>query len=1158
MSRKRILSGALVLLILLQALLPALLALPIHSAFGTLLYDSLMSVTGDWQVKREAVILGQSTDGEMAYAHWKPNRSTMAYEAIVELGRNHVAGLTLGDADPETPYGFWAAGIDDATKTAWIRYYGETETVVLAQCKIGDPALSSGRYRLRVENHYADSMIVFIVNDEYFLYANTGNQKVSGYFGLLADGGGGWFENVNCWVDTPSVREMTANGTVVKDPSCYRKVLLGEDETTLRLHFEDVNDYLIARPLNGDPGLVIEVDEPSVTVRQITESFDLLLIARDGDFAFHYIIRVEASDSLQYREESRPQYHYTPKKGSMQEGGSIVYDQSDRQWHLFYPLQAAKQDPLGVDGIAHAVSPDLVHWTEQGVVWADDSILTFAVAADPENTSGFFGAGEEGRSRLVAICTKGDPARTNGIEMLYIAYSTDHGKTWQEPDAPGSESPDPVIDNSTLHYGYDFYASRLFFHDGKWMLLTGGTKVNLFTSPDLLHWSHAYNLAEGSKYPDLFPMTVEGTDIVKWIFSDAGKYYTVGELQEWGNEGRYRFVAESDRLPLLSGTIHGALQASVTASDGERQSYLLGYAKDTSNLYRWAGVLTLPYQLKLTEKGGNLLLSPELTPEANTLRAESAANVTEFYQAEQAKVILQNNPLVAFDLELCFTPLAKEVRLEFMSDGIYSTALVYDAVKDRLRLIRRESCNKEGKEQGDLYSTVLADLSPDGEGKVWIRILSDGNLLEVLDREGRPLLSALVYPEPGAVGWDCSTSEIVMFNDLGTNWDVVEYHSLRLWRMKSVWRDGETVLPQPGIYYHYDRYDEPRSSISKEDPTYLLTIVAYVVGENGLRRNNVKWTAPTTSSKDSAGILQYNQENKIRYRITKMNRTLLLTVTDEMGLYAEELEVQSTAPAYQSNLSGLAGQYWETGQFGLNNTGPVEYMPLVSPIEVSGAFSLRCVFQSLGEQDSLGLAFGIPNTAANRHPEGWYGLTLSRIGGTGEHPLLTFFQYDTATGQPTVLEKYYLKSSNERQWKLKVNYNGDGKLQITVNGEAYFTTTVQMEQLSAGYLGLLAVEGYGGFSEVVYQDIPDSIPNLPLGPDDPMDLPGDHPFGDDSQRGSGNSVIWASIVAIVLGVIGLCTVSAVVWKKRRQELLAAQPGKIDYFENQDKLPPRLH
>jgi hypothetical protein len=396
-------------------------------------------------------------------------------------------------------------------------------------------------------------------------------------------------------------------------------------------------------------------------------------------------------------------------------------------------------------------------------------------------------------------------------------------------------------------------------------------------------------------------------------------------------------------------------------------------------------------------------------------------------------------------------------------------------------------------------------------------------------------------------------------NGLTSGWDVVEYQSLQLWRMKSVWHDGETVLPEAGLYYHYERTDIPKATINKEDPSYQLTIEAYVVDENGSRRNNLQWTEPDISPKESMGELRYNVQNRISYLITKMNRTMVLTVTDEEGIYSDALEIKSTAPACLSNLPGLVGQYWEAGQFGLSSTDDTGYSPLLSPVSVSGSFSLWAKFTPLSDDDCMGLVFGVPVTELVDRVNGWYCVTLERM---QESPILTILQYDTETRQMQVLKKHYLEPGSTQQWKLKVEYDGSQLLTVTVNDQAYFSNRYEIGKLSPGYMGLVSVDGYGAFTEVAYKDVPDFGSPLPLDPPEPMAPTADDPSSSSPNRrpndGIGNGVIYLAVGAVSLTIAFLCIVAATVWRRRRQEMQADQPETVDYFGDSNNLPPRLH
>ena len=78
----------------------------------------------------------------------------------------------------------------------------------------------------------------------------------------------------------------------------------------------------------------------------------------------------------------------------------------------------------------HAVSPDLLHWSELPVAIPEEHgimIFTGSIVVDEQNSSGFCGAG---KNCLVAIYT-GDSNPSQGHrETQNLAYSLDRGRTW--------------------------------------------------------------------------------------------------------------------------------------------------------------------------------------------------------------------------------------------------------------------------------------------------------------------------------------------------------------------------------------------------------------------------------------------------------------------------------------------------------------------------------------------------------------------------------------------------------------------------------------------------------------------------------------------------------------------------------------------------------
>ena len=111
------------------------------------------------------------------------------------------------------------------------------------------------------------------------------------------------------------------------------------------------------------------------------------------------------TSSNYYQEKYRPQFHFTPEKGWMNDPNGLVY--YDGEYHLFYQHNP-DSTVWGPMHWGHAISKDLVNWEHLPIALYPDSlgyIFSGSIVVDENNTTGF----QTGKEKpLVAIFTYHD------------------------------------------------------------------------------------------------------------------------------------------------------------------------------------------------------------------------------------------------------------------------------------------------------------------------------------------------------------------------------------------------------------------------------------------------------------------------------------------------------------------------------------------------------------------------------------------------------------------------------------------------------------------------------------------------------------------------------------------------------------------------------
>lgn len=207
---------------------------------------------------------------------------------------------------------------------------------------------------------------------------------------------------------------------------------------------------------------------------------------------------------------NRPYFHFTPKKGWMNDPNGLVYIEGE--YHLFY--QYYPEDIVwGPMHWGHAVSKDLLHWEHKPVaLYPDDLGYIFSGSCiyDRENVSGL---GSHEHPPLLAFFTNHNPA--NGRQQQSIAYSLDKEhfiKYEGNPVIPNAEKVDfrdPKVFENPIKGGYT-------------MALAAGEVIEFYHSENLLVWEKTGEFLPGKhgyggicECPDCFPLeTDEGR---KWV-----------------------------------------------------------------------------------------------------------------------------------------------------------------------------------------------------------------------------------------------------------------------------------------------------------------------------------------------------------------------------------------------------------------------------------------------------------------------------------------------------------------------------------------------------------------------------------------------------------------------------------------------------------------
>ena len=401
-----------------------------------------------------------------------------------------------------------------------------------------------------------------------------------------------------------------------------------------------------------------------------------------------------------YKEKLRGQFHFSSKRGWNNDSNGMVYYKG--LYHLFY-----QHNPYGWSWgnmtWGHAVSKDMVHWTElSDAIHPDElgTIFSGSAVVDKNNTAGFK-TGDE--SPIVCFYTSagGTNPWSKGAKFTQsIAYSNDGGMTWTKYQG------NPVIKH-IIGANRD---PKVFWHKptNKWVmvLFLDAGELAIFNSDNLKEWTETSRIKPFHECPELFELPVDGnSNNTRWVLYGANGDYLIGSF-----DGK-KYQPQTELIKFEHGNTFYASQTFNNAPDKRRVQIAWGRV-DTPGM-PFNQCMLFPVSLTLHNTADGLLMFANPIDEIKSLYAKEKSWNNE--TIEPGDNLLAGYAGDLFDIETVL-----DVRgAETAGFNIRGVKIEYN-VKDQ-----RLNCDGHS-----------ANLIPQ-DGKIQLRILVDINTTEIFAAEGK-------------------------------------------------------------------------------------------------------------------------------------------------------------------------------------------------------------------------------------------------------------------------------------------------------------------------------------------------------------------------------------------------------------------------------------
>lgn len=313
---------------------------------------------------------------------------------------------------------------------------------------------------------------------------------------------------------------------------------------------------------------------------------------REGLTKIYQADNMAGQDSL-YREKNRPQYHFSTRRGWINDPNGMIYYAGE--YHLFYQHNPYEREWENMSW-GHAVSRDMIHWEELPTALSPDSLGTMfsgSTVIDYANTAGF---NQGNVPAMVAFYTVDTPEK----QIQCMAYSLDKGRTWTK------YAKNPLIDSKAKWNSKDTRDPRVFWYTpgNHWvMVLNERDGHSIYTSKNMKAWTYESHVTGFWECPDLFELPIDGdTTKTKWVMYGASATYMIGSF-----DGK-TFTPESGKHYYVTGTIYAA-QTFANMPPNDPRRIQIGWGRVQQPGMPFNNMMLLPTELGLRTTRNGLRLS---------------------------------------------------------------------------------------------------------------------------------------------------------------------------------------------------------------------------------------------------------------------------------------------------------------------------------------------------------------------------------------------------------------------------------------------------------------------------------------------------------------------------------------------------------------------